>query len=206
MSCCKGEMQRNCSRSNKRARKLALPEFTLLSLSFPTFPVSQFIIQKIIKSVELPKLVDETVAKFGGIDVLVNNAGMGVFGNLEDQTPEILDTVFGVNIKAPIMITQAAIEHLKKSRGAIVNVSSFSSFVRSNSKSQLNHENIVFKIISVKVINFKIFSPTQFPKPLWINSLSSFPATTLPTAFASTPFALLLLQLTFGRLQAFRKK
>ena len=81
-------------------------------------------------------MVDETVAKFGGIDVLVNNAGMGVFGNLEDQTPEILDTVLGVNIKAPILITQAAIEHLKKSRGAIVNVSSLSSYMRSNSKFQ----------------------------------------------------------------------
>ena len=91
--------------------------------------------------------MNETVAKFGGIDVLVNNAGMGVFGNLEDQTPEILEKVFGVNIKAPILITQAAIEHLKKSRGAIVNVSSFSSYVRSNSKSQLKkHKMSVFKL------------------------------------------------------------
>jgi len=57
-------------------------------------------------------LVDETVAKFGGIDVLVNNAGMGIFGNLEDQTSEILDKVLAVNVKAPILITQAAIEHL----------------------------------------------------------------------------------------------
>ena len=81
-------------------------------------------------------MVDETIAKFGGIDVLVNNAGMGVTGNLEDQTREILEKVFGVKIKAPILITQAAIEHIKKSRGAIVNVSSFSSYVRSNTKSE----------------------------------------------------------------------
>ncbi|CBY19763.1 unnamed protein product [Oikopleura dioica] len=95
---------------------------------------------------ELPKLVDETVAQFGGIDVLVNNAGMGIFGNLEDQTSEILDKVLAVNVKAPILITQAAIEHLKKTRGAIVNVSSIAGHFRSNnffsyaiSKAALDH-------------------------------------------------------------------
>ena len=78
--------------------------------------------------------MDETVAKFGGIDVLVNNAGFAKFGNLEEQTSEDLDSILAVNLKAPILITKAALPHLKKTRGAVVNVSSIASHFRSNSK------------------------------------------------------------------------
>ena len=81
--------------------------------------------------------MDETIAKFGGIDVLVNNAAFAKFGNLEEQTSEDLDSIFAVNLKAPILITKAALPHLKKTRGAIVNVSSIASTFRSNSKSRL---------------------------------------------------------------------
>jgi len=86
------------------------------------------------KIAELPRLVDETIAKFGGIDVLVNNAAFAKFGNLEEQTSEDLDSIFAVNLKAPILITKAALPHLKKTRGAIVNVSSIGSFIRTNSE------------------------------------------------------------------------
>ncbi|CBY36794.1 unnamed protein product [Oikopleura dioica] len=84
------------------------------------------------KTADLPRLVDETVAKFGGIDVLVNNAGFAKFGNLEEQTSDDLDSILAVNLKAPILITKAALPHLKKTRGAIVNVSSIASHFRSN--------------------------------------------------------------------------
>ena len=78
--------------------------------------------------------MNETVEKFGGLDVLVNNAALGTIGcNLENTTAEMMDAVLNVNIKAPILITQAAMPHLKKTRGAIVNVSSMVSHVRTNS-------------------------------------------------------------------------
>ncbi|CAG5103772.1 Oidioi.mRNA.OKI2018_I69.chr1.g929.t1.cds [Oikopleura dioica] len=81
---------------------------------------------------DLPRLVEETIDEFGGLDVLVNNAGMGCFANLEEVTGEMMDLILGVNVKAPILISKAAMPHLKKSRGAIVNVSSLASHVRSN--------------------------------------------------------------------------
>ncbi|CBY13552.1 unnamed protein product [Oikopleura dioica] len=81
---------------------------------------------------DLTRLIRDTVAEFGGIDVLVNNAAFGQFDNLEDMDSERLDKIFAVNVKAPILLTKAAIPHLKKSRGAIVNISSFASGIRTN--------------------------------------------------------------------------
>jgi NAD(P)-dependent dehydrogenase (short-subunit alcohol dehydrogenase family) len=64
----------------------------------------------------------------------VNNAALAQYDNLEDLTSERLDKIFAVNVMAPILLTQAAIPHLKKSRGAIVNVSSMCSGIRTNSQ------------------------------------------------------------------------
>ena len=52
---------------------------------------------------DLPRLVTETVEKFGGLDVLVNNAALGTIGcNLENTTAELMDAVLNVNIKAAL--------------------------------------------------------------------------------------------------------
>lgn len=57
------------------------------------------------------------------IDVLVNNAGVGLFAPLGDVTEEDFDATFAVNVRGPLFVTQAFLPHL--SEGArIVNVSS----------------------------------------------------------------------------------
>ncbi|RUR01180.1 SDR family NAD(P)-dependent oxidoreductase [Labedella endophytica] len=57
------------------------------------------------------------------IDVLVNNAGVGLFAPLGDITPEDFDATFAINVRGPLLVTQAFLPHL--SEGArIVNVSS----------------------------------------------------------------------------------
>ena len=57
------------------------------------------------------------------LDVLVNNAGVGLFAPLEDITADDVDTTFAVNVRGPLFVTQAFLPHL--SEGArIVNVSS----------------------------------------------------------------------------------
>lgn len=59
----------------------------------------------------------------GTIDVLVNNAGVGLFAPLGAITAEDFDTTFAVNVRGPLLVTQAFLPHL--SEGAnIVNVSS----------------------------------------------------------------------------------
>ena len=66
------------------------------------------------------KVVDETVKAFGGIDLLVNCAGLSHAGPFHEATPELWDRIFRVNAKAPFFISKAALPYLKKSEKPIV--------------------------------------------------------------------------------------
>ncbi|MGW2252307.1 SDR family oxidoreductase [Kitasatospora sp. NPDC001660] len=59
----------------------------------------------------------------GGLDVLVNNAGTGLFGRVHEVGEEAYDEVFAVNAKAPFFVVQQGLERLRDG-GRIVNVSS----------------------------------------------------------------------------------
>jgi NAD(P)-dependent dehydrogenase (short-subunit alcohol dehydrogenase family) len=74
------------------------------------------------------KLVADTLAKFGSIDVLVNSAGMMVAGgNVSLGSIEQYDTTMNVNVRSVIQLSQLCIEPLKKSQGCVINVSSIAS-------------------------------------------------------------------------------
>ena len=79
----------------------------------------------VAKQEDVDRMTAETVSAFGGLDVVVNNAGVGSMGFIESvQDPEI-ERVFGVNLVGVIRVTRAATPHLKDSgRGRIVNVAS----------------------------------------------------------------------------------
>jgi NAD(P)-dependent dehydrogenase (short-subunit alcohol dehydrogenase family) len=72
------------------------------------------------------QVVDRAAAAFGAIDALVNNAAVIKVLPLADYTTEILDQHWTVNIRAPFLLIQAALPHLKERGGAVVNISSSS--------------------------------------------------------------------------------
>lgn len=70
------------------------------------------------------RIISETVAKLGGVDVLVNNAGVNRYNTIETSSLEEFDYVMNTNLRAAYHLTMLAIPHLAKARGNIVNVSS----------------------------------------------------------------------------------
>ncbi len=70
-------------------------------------------------------LVERAVERFGGVDVLVNNAGMGMLARFEDVTDlSLYGRLMRVNYLGSVYPTFYALPHLKRSRGQIVAVSS----------------------------------------------------------------------------------
>lgn len=73
------------------------------------------------------RIVDEVQRAWGRIDVLVNNAGYSRaarLGDLEEVAEDDWDRTFAVNVKGAFFMTRACAASLRKSRGAVVNVSS----------------------------------------------------------------------------------
>ncbi len=72
---------------------------------------------------QVEALVAATVERFGGIDIVVNNAANPLALPIGSITPEALTKVFDVNLRGPVMLVQAALPHLRASRHpAVVNV------------------------------------------------------------------------------------
>ena len=67
--------------------------------------------------------VEKTVSTFGGLDVLVNNAGTAIPKSFEETPLEELDQVINVNVRGPMIATQAALKHMK-SGGRIIMIGS----------------------------------------------------------------------------------
>jgi NAD(P)-dependent dehydrogenase (short-subunit alcohol dehydrogenase family) len=71
------------------------------------------------------RLIKETVARFGGLDVLVNNAGLGTFARVADMSIEAWRQVIDTNLSGAFYCCHAAIPELRRRGGGyIVNISS----------------------------------------------------------------------------------
>jgi NAD(P)-dependent dehydrogenase (short-subunit alcohol dehydrogenase family) len=69
-------------------------------------------------------VVASHVERFGGLDVLVNSAGLGIGGTVETLQAKHVDLQLGVNLRGLLLVSREAIPHLKRSRGWIVNLAS----------------------------------------------------------------------------------
>ena len=73
----------------------------------------------------LRRLADATAERFGGVDILVVNAGVGAYGPILDLPADQLDEMIDVNVKGAIYAVRAALPHLLRSDAAdIVTVAS----------------------------------------------------------------------------------
>ncbi|HKP72815.1 MAG TPA: SDR family oxidoreductase [Pyrinomonadaceae bacterium] len=74
---------------------------------------------------EVKSLFEHTVAEFGGVDVLVNNAGVGIFRSVEETTPEDFRAVIETNLNSVFYCCHEAIPRMRERGGGyIINISS----------------------------------------------------------------------------------
>jgi len=70
------------------------------------------------------RVVAEHRDRFGGLDVLVNSAGLGIGGTVDSLQTKHVDLQLGVNLRGLLLVTREALPLLKESRGWIVNLAS----------------------------------------------------------------------------------
>ena len=106
----------HCHRSRTEAERL-VAELEALR------PNSAALVQADLREdAALPPLVEAAVARFGRLDGLVNNASSFHATPLQDLGMAAWDELVGTNLRAPLFLAKAAAPHLRRARGAIVNI------------------------------------------------------------------------------------
>jgi len=76
------------------------------------------------KPEDCERIVREHVERAGGLDLLVNSAGIGIAGRVEDAQLKHIDRQLAINLRGLVLVSQAAIPHLRETKGWIVNLAS----------------------------------------------------------------------------------
>lgn len=77
------------------------------------------------KNDDAKRIIQETIQKYGQIDILINNAGITGYANVdEEKIIDIFDSIMNTNLRGVVLLTSLASPYLKKTKGNIVNVSS----------------------------------------------------------------------------------
>jgi NAD(P)-dependent dehydrogenase (short-subunit alcohol dehydrogenase family) len=83
----------------------------------------------VTRDAEIARMVDDTIGRWGKIDILFNNAGMLLVKTIEQMTEDEWDRVMAVNVKSVFLATRHVVPHMRRNgKGAILNTGSIGSF------------------------------------------------------------------------------
>ncbi len=114
------------------ARRLAADGITVAVTGRRAGPIEEIareidglaIVADVGVAADADRAVAETVARFGGLDALVLNAGIGGEGSLLDLDPSAFESVFRTNVFGAVLVARAAMPQLLERRGAVVTIGS----------------------------------------------------------------------------------
>jgi len=145
----------------------------------------------VIKKADLQKMAEQTVQKFGKIDILLNSAGIGGRAkNLIDMEEEDWDRIIDVNLKGTFLSSQAVAKYMiKQKKGRIINMASMSGSIINRSITGIYGGSpyctskggviLLTKALAMELVKYNInvnsISPGYMRTPLVINNWDSDP-------------------------------
>ncbi|MXW53994.1 MAG: SDR family oxidoreductase [Gammaproteobacteria bacterium] len=110
--------------------------------------------------------IDSTVERFGGLDILFNNAGGPTGGGVFDVTPEQLDYAVKLLLTSVMVTTRYAIPHLRKNGGSVINNSSIAGL-------RYRQGNVVYSVIKAAVTHYSRIAGIELgPMGIRVNTIS----------------------------------
>jgi short-subunit dehydrogenase len=77
---------------------------------------------------DVQRLIEQTIARFGRLDILINNAGITMRSMLIDTDPAVIQKVMDVNFMGTVYATRYALPYIQQTRGSIVGISSIAGY------------------------------------------------------------------------------
>jgi short-subunit dehydrogenase len=98
-----------------------------LQVKYPGDPLHT-IVADVSKYDDCANFISSTIATFGGIDILINNAGISMRGLLQDVEMDVLKKVMDINFYGTVYCTKLALSSIIKNKGTVVGVSSIAGY------------------------------------------------------------------------------
>jgi len=146
------------------------------------------------KKEEIDRLFREAKAKFGRVDILVNNAAIYEFAPLAEITEEHFHKQFDLNVLGLILAAQQAVEHFGPEGGSIINISSMAALAPPPNGSVYSATKAAVDAVT------KSLARELGPKKIRVNAISPGPVVTEGTAGFEQMFESMVAQTPLGRL------
>ncbi len=98
-----------------------------LQSGFPSYPLHA-VIADVSQENDCRRFVESTLTTFGGIDILINNAGVSMRGLLKDTAVDVIERVMQINFFGTVYCTKYALNSIIERKGTIVGVSSIAGY------------------------------------------------------------------------------
>ena len=115
----KGAKVATCGRDNDKLYRL--------QSQFPSFPLHTMVCD-VAAEHDCKRFIETTIKFFGGIDIIINNAGISMRALMKDATTDVIRKIIDINFMGAVYCTKYALDSIIERKGTIVGVSSIAGY------------------------------------------------------------------------------